>query len=120
MAVDGVRRVLRALEKARRRYGNLGPAVVIGYTAQYAIYVHENLAAAHKPPAQAKFLEAPARAMQPQLAAFIRQQMKRGVKEEKALLAAGLMLQGASQRICPVDTGALSASAFTRLEGKGA
>lgn len=31
----------------------------LGYSAEYAIYVHENLLAQHKPPTQAKFLEVP-------------------------------------------------------------
>ena len=35
--------------------------VWVGYTANYAIYVHENLQARHKPGKQAKFLEQPAR-----------------------------------------------------------
>ena len=34
----------------------------------------------------------------------------------QAMLKAGLFLQAASQRLCPVDTGNLRASAFTRLE----
>jgi len=35
--------------------------VVVGYVADYAVYVHENLQAKHKPGKQAKFLEQPAR-----------------------------------------------------------
>lgn len=37
----------------------------------------------------------------------------------KALGAAGLFLQGQSQRLVPVDFGILKASAFTRAAGKG-
>lgn len=38
---------------------------------------------------------------------------------EKGLMKAGLFLQAASQKIVPVDTGALRNSAFTRLRWKG-
>ncbi len=31
--------------------------VIVGYVAEYAVYVHENLDARHKPGKQAKFLE---------------------------------------------------------------
>lgn len=36
-------------------------SVLVGYTASYAIYVHENLEARHKPGKIAKFLEQPMR-----------------------------------------------------------
>lgn len=35
--------------------------VVVGYVADYAVYVHEDLQARHKPGKQAKYLEKPAR-----------------------------------------------------------
>jgi len=37
--------------------GPSGPVAEIGYTAAYAVYVHERLELAHKSPTQAKFLE---------------------------------------------------------------
>ncbi len=37
--------------------GGLKTDVVVGYVADYAVYVHENLDARHKPGKQAKFLE---------------------------------------------------------------
>jgi hypothetical protein len=45
--------------------------VRVGYTAQYAIFVHENLDSHHEV-GQAKFLEAPAREKTSQLIAIIR------------------------------------------------
>jgi hypothetical protein len=39
-----------------------------GSSAPYALYVHENLQARHKPGTQAKFLETPVRAMAPEFA----------------------------------------------------
>ncbi len=35
----------------------------------------------------------------------------------QGLLVAGLRLQREAMQLCPVDTGALRASAFTRLDG---
>lgn len=40
----------------------------IGYSAEYAPHVHENLEARHKPPTQAKFLETPIARALPDLA----------------------------------------------------
>ena len=42
-----------------------------------------------------------------------------GVRFALGLKAAGLLLQGASQKLTPVDTGNLKASAFTRAKGVG-
>lgn len=91
------------------------PRVVVGYTAAYAVYVHEDLEARH-PVGQAKFLEQPMRQLAPVLSQMIADALKRGVKLTAALYLAGLKLQAASQALTPVDTGALRASAFTRVE----
>lgn len=90
-------------------------SVAVGYTQAYAIYVHENMEAVH-PVGQPKFLEQPARVLEPELAEMIRTAMERGVSLTQALLMAGLRLQRESQLLCPVDTGALKASAFTEVE----
>lgn len=91
-------------------------SVAVGYTQNYAIYVHENMEAIH-PVGQAKFLEEPARTKHKELASIFTEVKKRGQTTAQALLAAGLRLQRESQLLCPVDTGALKASAFTILEG---
>ena len=111
-------------------------AVRVGYTANYALFVHENLEAAHgaafnaKHAAeiaagtehsrgdnqQAKFLETPFRQLRPQLQAGIVADLKAGRTMPQALLKAGLRLQRESQLICPVDKGNLKNSAFTKLE----
>lgn len=90
------------------------PRVVVGYSQGYAVYVHENLEAYH-PTGQAKFLETPARSMARELVQFVASMMRRRMKLRQALYLAGLRLQAASQALCPVDTGALRASAFTRI-----
>lgn len=115
--IDNLTRLLRKLEKLERdsRRQNNGN-VIVGYAASYAIYVHENLEAAHKPGKQAKFLEQPAREKEREIAQTVVEAVKRGHPLLKALLRAGEFLQAASQRIVPVKTGNLKGSAFTELE----
>jgi predicted GNAT family N-acyltransferase len=114
-----VERIEQLLTKMKARLNKAkqdhGAAVVVGYTQAYAIYVHENLQA-HHPVGQAKFLEQPARELQPVLRRIISEAASRGQTLEQSLLLAGLRLQRESQKLCPVDTGALKASAFTRKE----
>lgn len=65
---------------------------------------------------QAKFLEQPARDLQPELAADVARTMVNGGTLAQGLLVSGLHLQRESQLLVPVDTGNTKASAFTRLE----
>lgn len=105
-----------AIRLQSKRYGaDPVSRYVVGYKQEYAVFVHENLEA-HHPVGQAKFLEQPARTMAKELAALIRGLLKAGKALRVALLTAGLKLQAASQKLCPVDTGALKNSAFTKLE----
>lgn len=94
---------------------NLNASVTVGYTQSYAMYVHENLEAIHLV-GQAKFLEQPAKTLQPVLAEIIGSSLISGQTMGDALSLAGLRLQEESQLLCPVNTGALRASAFTRVE----
>ncbi len=107
-------------------------AVIVGYTAAYALFVHESIEMklkGQKRPkpskgkywdpqnrAQAKFLEQPARENQKQYADIIKTAAKATKSLEKGLLLAGLRLQADSQRLVPVDTGNLKGSAFARKE----
>lgn len=91
-----------------------GPQVVVGFTAAYSIWVHENLEA-HHPVGQAKFLEQPARTHAREIGRIVREAYRRGATFAQALLLGGLRLQREAQLLTPVDTGALRASAFTRL-----
>lgn len=113
--IEGTAKLVAEL---RRRVAALkphGPSVVVGYSAGYAVYVHENLEARH-PVGQAKYLEEPARRLAPEIARVVREAMRRGATLEEALLLGGLRLQAESQRLCPVDRGFLRASAFTEVE----
>lgn len=114
--IKGVEKVVAALRnKAAAMRGEESPTVTVGYTASYAIYVHERVDLKFKV-GQAKFLEEPARNLASTLAQIVKDALKRGVTMSKALLLAGLRLQRESQKLCPVDTGNLRASAYTRLE----
>lgn len=87
--------------------------VIVGYTAEYAIHVHEDLEAYHSN-GEAKYLERPFKELGPTLFKIVVTAMKGGATVEQALLLAGLRLQRESQKLVPVDTGNLKSSAFTR------
>ena len=52
---------LKAGAFTRSEGKGFGTDVSVGYVAHYAVYVHENLEARHKPGKEAKFLEKPMR-----------------------------------------------------------
>lgn len=114
--VQNLSKVVQYL-KAKEKGARIKYRVTVGYTQEYAIYVHENLEANFKV-GQAKYLEQPARELQGQMAQMVKDYVAGGMKLGMALYMVGLFLQRESQKLCPVDTGALRASAFTRLEEK--
>jgi predicted cobalt transporter CbtA len=105
-------------------------SVLVGYTASYALFVHENVEMKlygqkrrkpskgfyWGPAGQAKFLEQPARMLQPELSKIVATALQKGSTMAQALVLAGLRLQRESQKLVPIDTGNLKNSAFTRLE----
>ena len=148
--VEGVERVLAKLRHLAKAYADspnkVQDAVIVGYTAAYALYVHENRemkwrgfprdrsirkegdiartgysAGSGKglfwgPQGRAGFLLDVARELSRELGEIVAKGLKRGLKMVDALLLAGLRLQRESQLNVPVDTGNLKASAFTRVE----
>lgn len=114
--VEGVDKLRAALAK-KATVVTLATAkkVTVGYTAAYAVFVHENLEAFH-PIGQAKFLETPMREKSQEMAKIVLDAVKRGLPLDQALLLGGLFLQRASQDLCPVLTGYLRNSAFTRVD----
>lgn len=112
----GFQKVVAQLQKraARARQDNK-VSVVVGYTAAYALYVHEDRQAYHEV-GKAGFLLDPARRLANDVARIVRDALTRGLTTAQALLLGGLFLQRESQREVPVDTGNLRGSAFTRLE----
>ena len=112
MAVENLASLLKKLEAARKRIGDVTP-VVVGYTANSAIHVHEDMEMPHRV-GEAKFLETPLRQLPAELAKVMTAVVMKGGTVTQGLLVAGLRLQTESQLLVPVDTGALRASAFTR------
>lgn len=134
--LDQLNAKLQAMAAKAQREGD--PVVAVGYTAAYALYVHENMEIwppgmrlAGQPrsgrrgkgyywdpqgKARPKFLESPLREFRQELANIVVVALSRGKTMAQALLLAGLRLQRESQQLVPVDTGTLRASAFTRLE----
>lgn len=140
MTVDNINKVKQALEVLANRYEvEKQVSVAVGYKANYALYVHEKIEMklkGQKRPklkgggdhgrywdpqgrAQAKFLEQPAREMGTVLADIVKKVFKRTKSLRWALFAAGERLQATSQKLVPVDTGNLKASAFTEIEKPG-
>lgn len=114
--------VLRSLNRLKNKR-NKRESVIVGYTANYAMQVHENQKAQSNREArdgvgQWKFLEQPFRELRKQLLKIITVASKAGVSTKQALLLAGLRLQRESQKLVPVNTGNLKGSAFTRHEKK--
>lgn len=123
------------LEKVMKRFASevqlaAGDGVVVegivGYKAPHAIYVHENLEIDHPLHVdgsgsvrdcggQAKFLEQPAREMLGSLGAEMAKmrRQKKGLRYSIQTLLD--RLYRASQKLVPVDTGALKRSGYTKL-----
>lgn len=116
--LEGFKEVAQTLAKlAKSAKAQHGKSVIVGYTAQYAIYVHEDMQSMHTV-GNAKFLEAPARELSNsgQLQGIIERAYKNGASLQDALAVGALRIQRESQLQVPIDTGNLRASAFTRKE----
>lgn len=142
--IEGIKTLIAQLGKLKAKFDNDGKCVVVGYTQAYALFVHEMVPGQPRPPmsdeqrramfaaiaerearghvpwavGQPKFLEQPARELSNdgELARIVVTVIKKGGTPLQGLLMAGLRLQRESQILCPVDTSALKASAFTRIE----
>ena len=145
--VKGVTTVIAQLGKLREKYSDQsakGKCVSVGFTAKYALFVHENLQGKPNPPkhaaqrramfaamrerderghvpwtvGQPKFLEQPARELgnNGEFTRLILISLQKRRTLLQGLLVCGLRLQRESQILCPVDTSYLKASAFTRIE----
>jgi hypothetical protein len=96
--------------RARKKLGKQG-IVNIGFSAPYAVYVHEDMEAIH-PNGQAKFLEQPATIYRKQMISGIAHRVSRGQPLDQALLEVGTFLLEEAKRLVPVDTGFLRDSGF--------
>jgi len=115
--LEGLRELLDALKRRQREWlaNGKGATVVVGYTQNYALYVHEDLTAHHNV-GQAKYLEQPAREFGNVIGKLVSETFRQTHNLTKSLLVGGLRLQRESQLLVPVRYGLLKASAFTRAE----
>lgn len=117
MKIERLEKLVAELrQRASQAVKDTNVSAVVGYTQAYALRVHEDMEAKHKPGKKAKYLEGPMRQEQDTLATIVRNALHIGRTMAQALMLAALYLQRASQKIVPVDTGALKGSAFTRLD----
>ena len=131
MEIKNLEKLIATLRgRAAKALKDSDVSVVVGYTANYAVYVHENmemkLEGQPRPSglgnywgpagASAKFLEKPARQHASELAEIVRKVYKSGKTLATALLMAGLRLQRESQKMVPREYGHLVSTAFTRVE----
>lgn len=113
MHVEGLERLKAKLWAIKRNLNDPDNTTVTGFTQRYALKVHEDLQMRHDEGKQAKYLEAPARQYADVLREIVIVTFKRTHKLSEAMLLAGLRLQREAQKIVPIDTSALKASAFT-------
>jgi len=116
MKIEGVTTVVTAINKLQKEAKAADEtSVEVGFTMSYAVWVHENMDAAHKAGTQAKFLEDPARRLAKVLGQLVTASYKKSGNFEKSLLIAGYRLLREAQQLCPVLTGALRASGYAAL-----
>ena len=116
MMLIGADKVIASL-RANSLSGNSYFKLNVGYSAPYAVYVHEDLRANHPNGGQARYLEEPARRLRPEMRAKNKEILSRKKKSlEAACMAAGQMLLEASQALVPVDTGYLKSTGFISLD----
>lgn len=122
MAVQSQTRVLginaiiaKMRNKLATSIAESGQSVIVVYTQNYALHVHERVDITHKV-GQAKFLEQPAKQFKSEIWRIVKTAAKAGKTMLQALLLGGLRLQRESQKLVPIDTGALKNSADTRID----
>ena len=103
---------LKQLEQKARRHSR---GVLVGFTAKYALAVHERVDIPHRV-GQAKFLEEPAKTRIDEIKTTIRKVATKTGDFGRGLFAGGLLLQRFAQQLVPVNTGFLKSSAFTRWD----
>ncbi len=106
-------RVLKELRKRRRDRGDLLSETKVGFTAPYAVPVHERMDV-HHPIGQAKFLEQPMRTEVKPMADIIRSRLRARESLKSAQLVAAKHLIKVSLTLTPVDTGLLVSSWFIK------
>ncbi len=88
--------------------------VVVGFSQNYAMFVHE-ISAYHEV-GEEKYLEKAFRRLRGEIPRIVATIYKHSQSLTMGLLVAGLRIQKEAQKLTPVDTGALKASAYTAKE----
>lgn len=115
MPIEGLDRLKDALRERAEKAAQEAVRVVVGYSAPYAMVIHEDLERRH-PNGSAKYLEQPAREMGKDIGRTIGEAVKAGTPLPDAMLQGGQMLLTASQQLVPVQTGFLRDSGYVRVE----
>ena len=113
LTLEGLQNLRNALiNKVRKAKGD-NDVVIVGFTQNYAIFVHEDMNAEHKEGKSAKYLEKAYVLIYPAIPYIVSQALRNGKSVTQGLIIAGLRIQRAAMKVVPIDTGALRASAFT-------
>ena len=128
--VSGVKKLQTTLTaKMRETQKQASGRVVVGYSAPYAMFVHESVGMVLQglprpsgignywdPNGQAKFLEQPTRQYAKDMGVFIRREMRGGSKLIDAMVGAARILLRESKKLVPVEYGDLKASGFVHIK----
>lgn len=107
-------RILTEIRDRRAKAGlDSKSEVTVGYSAEYAVPVHERVELKH-PVGQAKFLEEPMRTEQKAMGDIIRKALQGRKSLKEAHLLAAQYLLDKSKELVPVATGHLKESGFVR------
>lgn len=111
----GVDKVMKSFDRKKKAIGDdKKPRADVGYAADHALLVHEDLGAYHAPPTQAKYLTGPAYRYRKQAAAEVRKALREGLTFRQAVLAGARFILKKSKEVVPVDTGELKRSGYAR------
>lgn len=115
--IEGVRELNTKIGAEIAKHVATNKAVSVSFSQHYAIYVHEDLAANHTN-GEAKFLENAILRNEDAISNKLIENTRK-VNIGVGLYTAGLLIQREAQKLTPVDTGALKASAQTQYEKGG-
>lgn len=109
--LEGIENTLRAKTLKHRKQAD----IVVGYSAPYSLYVHENLEMIHTV-GNAKFLERPMRTQATNMRKIVKYYLQNKESLEYACQKAGEFLLEKSQEQVPIDTGFLLRSGYVRID----
>jgi len=113
--ISGMGKLRKAFADKRQKKTEVSSSV--GFTANYALPVHEATHTSFKAPGtRSKFLESTTRELSDDLVSQIGRDVKKGLQMEDAIQRAALRLQAAALKITPIDTGNLRRSSFARKD----